>query len=77
MDRDTTERLAGAIASAVSREINNHFSTPTGRSTSNTLTHSPVVSTYGRSSIPSTSTSTSGRSLRDHSGGTRGEYTIT
>ena len=41
MDRDTTERLAGAIASAVSREINNHFSTPTGRSTSNTLTHSP------------------------------------
>ena len=37
MDRDTTERLAGAIASAVSREINNHFSTPTGRSTSNTL----------------------------------------
>ena len=37
MDRDTTDRLAGAIASAVSREINNHFSTPTGRSTSNTL----------------------------------------
>ena len=75
MDRDTTDRLAGAIASAVSREINNHFSTPTGRSTSNTLTHSPIASTYGRSSIPSTSTS--GRSLRDHSGGTRGECTIT
>ena len=43
MDRDTTERLAGAIASAVSREINKHFSTPNGRSTSNISTHSSVV----------------------------------
>ena len=45
MDRDTTECLAGAIASVVyvSREINRHFSTPNGHSTSNISTHSSVV----------------------------------